>query len=92
MQSLASLMSVKHSDVGNLDDFDRSDDEAGEDRRSTGCGPAALLTGEAERNPSGFDMNPQAVFLKRWFAVWFGSWSRGWTSSVGLSPRAAIEL
>lgn len=50
MQSLASLMSVKHSDIGNLDDFDDGDDEAVEDRRcgGLGSGPAALLTGEAE--------------------------------------------
>lgn len=50
MQSLASLMSVKHSDIGNLDDFDDGDDEAVEDRRSAGLGsgPAALLTGEAK--------------------------------------------
>lgn len=50
MQSLASLMSVKHSDIGNLDDFDDGDDEAAEDRRSggLGSGPAALFTGEAE--------------------------------------------
>ncbi|XP_043953809.1 EH domain-binding protein 1-like protein 1 isoform X10 [Gambusia affinis] len=33
MQSLASLMSMKQSDVGNLDDFNDSDDEAGEERR-----------------------------------------------------------
>ncbi|XP_027894315.1 EH domain-binding protein 1 isoform X9 [Xiphophorus couchianus] len=33
MQSLASLMSMKQSDIGNLDDFNDSDDEAGEERR-----------------------------------------------------------
>lgn len=50
MQSLASLMSMKQSDIGNLDDFDDGDDEAVEDRRSggLGSGPAALLTGELE--------------------------------------------
>lgn len=50
MQSLASLMSVKHSDIGNLDDFDDGDDEAVEDRRCgvLGSRPAALLTGETE--------------------------------------------
>lgn len=35
MQSLASLMSMKQSDIGNLDDFNDSDDEAGEDRRAS---------------------------------------------------------
>uniref|UniRef100_A0A672YNL4 EH domain binding protein 1 like 1 n=1 Tax=Sphaeramia orbicularis TaxID=375764 RepID=A0A672YNL4_9TELE len=33
MQSLASLMSMKQSDIGNLDDFNDSDEEAGEERR-----------------------------------------------------------
>uniref|UniRef100_A0A3Q1H7B7 EH domain binding protein 1 like 1 n=1 Tax=Anabas testudineus TaxID=64144 RepID=A0A3Q1H7B7_ANATE len=34
MQSLASLMSMKQSDIGNLDDFNDSDDEVSEERRS----------------------------------------------------------
>lgn len=38
MQSLASLMSVKPTDIGNLDDFNESDEE--EDKKS---GPAAGL-------------------------------------------------
>ncbi|XP_072769355.1 EH domain-binding protein 1 isoform X7 [Nerophis lumbriciformis] len=42
MQSLASLMSFKQSDIGNLDDFNDSDEEAGEERRSNfGSGLAA---------------------------------------------------
>ncbi|XP_073331294.1 EH domain-binding protein 1 [Pagrus major] len=45
MQSLASLMSMKQSDIGNLDDFNDSDDEAGEDRRATfGAGQATHVT------------------------------------------------
>ena len=44
MQSLASLLSLKQSDIGNLDDF--SDEEAGDDRRATfGCGLAHPVTG-----------------------------------------------
>lgn len=40
MQSLASLMSVKPTDIGNLDDFNESDEE--EDRKSvTATGNAA---------------------------------------------------
>ncbi|XP_047241878.1 EH domain-binding protein 1 isoform X5 [Girardinichthys multiradiatus] len=35
MQSLASLMSIKQSDIGNLDDFNDSDDEVGEVRRGS---------------------------------------------------------
>lgn len=46
MQSLASLMSMKQSDIGNLDDFNESDDEATEERRSS-LGPAhPHITGE----------------------------------------------
>ncbi|XP_043538658.1 EH domain-binding protein 1-like [Chiloscyllium plagiosum] len=33
MQSLASLMSVKQADIGNLDDFAEESDEEGDDRR-----------------------------------------------------------
>ncbi|XP_068569759.1 EH domain-binding protein 1-like protein 1 isoform X3 [Cebidichthys violaceus] len=35
MQSLASLMSMKQSDIGNLEDFVDSDDEGGEERRAS---------------------------------------------------------
>uniref|UniRef100_A0AAZ3NW74 EH domain binding protein 1 like 1 n=1 Tax=Oncorhynchus tshawytscha TaxID=74940 RepID=A0AAZ3NW74_ONCTS len=38
MQSLASLMSLKQSDIGNLDDFNDSDEEEGERRVSIGAG------------------------------------------------------
>lgn len=62
MQSLASLMSVKHSDIGNLDDFDDGDDETVEDRRSSG--PTALLTGEAEEIPGGpFNRNLRTTLI-----------------------------
>uniref|UniRef100_UPI0037E78C03 EH domain-binding protein 1 isoform X7 n=1 Tax=Semicossyphus pulcher TaxID=241346 RepID=UPI0037E78C03 len=45
MQSLASLMSIKMNDIGNLDDFNDSDEEAGEDRRpSFGTGPTPHVT------------------------------------------------
>ncbi|XP_034712566.1 EH domain-binding protein 1-like protein 1 isoform X12 [Etheostoma cragini] len=43
MQSLASLMSMKQSDIGNLDDFNDSDDEGGEERRAS-YGHAAHVT------------------------------------------------
>uniref|UniRef100_A0AAZ3SAF2 EH domain binding protein 1 like 1 n=1 Tax=Oncorhynchus tshawytscha TaxID=74940 RepID=A0AAZ3SAF2_ONCTS len=39
MQSLASLMSLKQSDIGNLDDFNDSDEEEGERRVSIGSDP-----------------------------------------------------
>ncbi|XP_019726655.1 EH domain-binding protein 1-like protein 1 isoform X14 [Hippocampus comes] len=45
MQSLASLMSFKQSDIGNLDDFNDSDDEIGEERRTSfGSGQAMPAT------------------------------------------------
>ncbi|XP_047671578.1 uncharacterized protein ehbp1l1a isoform X3 [Tachysurus fulvidraco] len=48
MQSLASLMSLKHSDIGNLDDFNDSDEE---DRRtSTGTSKSVAATVHSERD------------------------------------------
>uniref|UniRef100_A0A7N8WJL2 EH domain binding protein 1-like 1a n=1 Tax=Mastacembelus armatus TaxID=205130 RepID=A0A7N8WJL2_9TELE len=45
MQSLASLMSMKQSDVGNLDDFNDSDDEVSEERKTGfGTGQAIHVT------------------------------------------------
>ncbi|XP_071400183.1 EH domain-binding protein 1 isoform X2 [Centroberyx affinis] len=45
MQSLASLMSLKQSDIGNLDDFNDSDEEVSEDRRASfGAGQATAVT------------------------------------------------
>ncbi|XP_077445176.1 uncharacterized protein LOC144065856 isoform X2 [Stigmatopora argus] len=45
MQSLASLMSFKQSDIGNLEDFNDSDEEAGEDTKTPfGSGQATLTT------------------------------------------------
>lgn len=43
MQSLASLMSLKQSDIGNLDDFNDSDDE--DKRTSTGTVRSMATTG-----------------------------------------------
>ncbi|XP_042368742.1 EH domain-binding protein 1-like protein 1 isoform X2 [Plectropomus leopardus] len=48
MQSLASLMSMKQSDIGNLDDFNDSDDEGGEERRAHfGSGQATHVAASA---------------------------------------------
>eukprot|EP00063_Salmo_salar_P087245 XP_014062080.1 PREDICTED: uncharacterized protein LOC106608584 isoform X9 [Salmo salar] len=51
MQSLASLMSLKQSDIGNLDDFNDSDEEEGERRVSIGAGvgPATAVTAPMRR-------------------------------------------
>jgi hypothetical protein len=47
MQSLASLMSVKPTDIGNLDDFNESDEE--DDRRfSAGASISKAATGKPE--------------------------------------------
>lgn len=49
MQSLASLMSVKPSDIGNLDDFNESDEE--EDKRSsTGLNLSTAAPGIIKNN------------------------------------------
>ncbi|XP_055794890.1 EH domain-binding protein 1-like protein 1 isoform X1 [Salvelinus fontinalis] len=51
MQSLASLMSLKQSDIGNLDDFNDSDEEEDERRVSIGAGmgPATPVTAPTRR-------------------------------------------
>ncbi|XP_034019998.1 EH domain-binding protein 1-like protein 1 [Thalassophryne amazonica] len=51
MQSLASLMSMKQSDIGNLDDFNDSDEEAGEDKKTI-FGGGHVLTVTASAPPS----------------------------------------
>ncbi|XP_061664176.1 EH domain-binding protein 1-like protein 1 isoform X11 [Syngnathoides biaculeatus] len=52
MQSLASLMSFKQSDVGNLDDFNDSDEEAGEERRASFGSGQATPAAEFQRQLS----------------------------------------
>ncbi|XP_028284695.1 uncharacterized protein ehbp1l1a isoform X5 [Parambassis ranga] len=47
MQSLASLMSMKQSDIGNLDDFNDSDDEVAEERSSIATGQVTHVTASA---------------------------------------------
>ncbi|KAM6949598.1 potassium channel, subfamily K, member 7 [Aplochiton taeniatus] len=51
MQSLASLMSLKPSDIGNLDDFNDSDEEGEERRAGVGAGLAPLVTGQKSARP-----------------------------------------
>uniref|UniRef100_A0A8C3AQX6 EH domain binding protein 1 like 1 n=1 Tax=Cyclopterus lumpus TaxID=8103 RepID=A0A8C3AQX6_CYCLU len=50
MQSLASLLSMKQSDIGNLDDFIDSDDEGGEERRAS-FGQATHVTAPKTASP-----------------------------------------
>ncbi|XP_015229421.1 PREDICTED: EH domain-binding protein 1-like protein 1 isoform X5 [Cyprinodon variegatus] len=47
MQSLASLMSVKPTDIGNLDDFNESDEE--EDRRSVSAAGSSLPVHQVDK-------------------------------------------
>ncbi|XP_030579060.1 EH domain-binding protein 1-like protein 1 isoform X4 [Archocentrus centrarchus] len=74
MQSLASLMSVKQSDIGNLDDFNDSDDEAGEERRAIfGTGQATyefrrqLSTLSEEDNQCTTTSDPRAPASQKQF-------------------------
>lgn len=64
MQSLASLMSFKQSDVGNLEDFYDSDEEAGEERKTThgpGHSPhVAGKTGAPFAGPAGSQPVPDS--------------------------------
>uniref|UniRef100_A0A3Q3K917 EH domain binding protein 1 like 1 n=1 Tax=Monopterus albus TaxID=43700 RepID=A0A3Q3K917_MONAL len=53
MQSLASLMSMKQSDIGNLDDFNDSDDEISEERKTSfGTGQAIHVNGKSGEEPT----------------------------------------
>ncbi|MED6278102.1 hypothetical protein CHARACLAT_020258, partial [Characodon lateralis] len=57
MQSLASLMSIKQSDIGNLDDFNDSDDEVVEVRRgSFGTGQSIHVAAPASSSVSAQDL------------------------------------
>nr|XP_057923829.1 EH domain-binding protein 1-like protein 1 isoform X17 [Doryrhamphus excisus] len=66
MQSLASLMSFKQSDIGNLDDFNDSDEEAGEERRAsfgsgqTGSSSASTKVHDLAWRPA-VDSGPQEM-------------------------------
>lgn len=87
MQSLASLMSMKQSDIGNLDDFNDSDDEAGEDRRgSFGTGHATPVTGKAGdtlEDHWGFKLNEHAMAAWEEILIWGFSW-RQWLAESAL--------
>ena len=89
MQSLASLMSLKESDIGNLDDFNDSDEEGAEDRKaSVGVGHAIPVTGKdlnAYASTSYFTRtlyvlstntitNPQQEHIKRSYHAYILPW------------------
>lgn len=63
MQSLASLMSFKQSDVGNLEDFYDSDEEAGEERKSShGSGHSPHVAG---KTGSRLGVTPAGLFQEQ---------------------------
>ncbi|XP_047241877.1 EH domain-binding protein 1 isoform X4 [Girardinichthys multiradiatus] len=81
MQSLASLMSIKQSDIGNLDDFNDSDDEVGEVRRgSFGTGQSTHVAAPASFSVSAQDLTgrPESDF--------------GPTASSCLSAAQSVDL
>ncbi|XP_035485634.2 EH domain-binding protein 1-like protein 1 isoform X12 [Scophthalmus maximus] len=86
MQSLASLMSMKQSDIGNLDDFNDSDDEVGEKRRpSFGTGHAAPVTASALSTAKIHDLPWRP-------AVESGPTEMDWKTSSGISSTISAPF
>lgn len=68
MQSLASLMSMKQSDIGNLDDFNDSDDEAGEERRASfGTGQSIHVAGNTAHSDLVLSYDANLILI--WFPI-----------------------
>uniref|UniRef100_A0A3B4TJV0 EH domain-binding protein 1-like protein 1 n=1 Tax=Seriola dumerili TaxID=41447 RepID=A0A3B4TJV0_SERDU len=88
MQSLASLMSMKQSDIGNLDDFNDSDDEVGEERRASfGTGHAAHVTASSALPvDQSLEQKPQGE------SGFVPSWKPQVTPPVHPSPSSALVL
>nr|XP_043877256.1 uncharacterized protein ehbp1l1a isoform X1 [Solea senegalensis] len=83
MQSLASLMSMKQSDIGNLEDFNDSDDEAGEERRAS-HGPAHLAASA---------LSTTRVHDLAWRpAVESGPTEMAWKTSSGISSTISAPF
>uniref|UniRef100_A0A8C7JLI6 EH domain binding protein 1 like 1 n=1 Tax=Oncorhynchus kisutch TaxID=8019 RepID=A0A8C7JLI6_ONCKI len=70
MQSLASLMSLKQSDIGNLDDFNDSDEEEGGRRASIGAsmGAATPVTGSGLKRED-VHLQPQPLCWNHLYAA-----------------------
>ncbi|XP_074555264.1 EH domain-binding protein 1 isoform X6 [Halichoeres trimaculatus] len=70
MQSLASLMSMKMSDIGNLDDFNDSDEEGGEEKRpSFGSGQTPHVTASlplSVAQPAEQKLEGRSQFVPSW--------------------------
>uniref|UniRef100_A0A8C5HT85 EH domain binding protein 1 n=1 Tax=Gouania willdenowi TaxID=441366 RepID=A0A8C5HT85_GOUWI len=65
MQSLASLMSMKQADIGNLDDFEE-DNEEDEENRINQEEKAAKITG---RNTSGFETTSNFLWFRMYHLI-----------------------
>ncbi|XP_013877032.1 EH domain-binding protein 1 [Austrofundulus limnaeus] len=91
MQSLASLMSMKQSDIGNLDDFD-SDEEDGEERRfSFGTGQTTHVTVNSEidrRKSSGISSSTLSESSTPPFPLQTNTEPPGTAHREGSPPRA----
>ncbi|XP_034532990.1 EH domain-binding protein 1-like protein 1 isoform X1 [Notolabrus celidotus] len=91
MQSLASLMSMKMSDIGNLDDFNDSDEEGGEEKRpSFGTGQTPHVTASSASRlhdlawRPAVDSGPSVTSEMDWKT------SSGFSSSISDSSRPPL--
>ncbi|XP_015251104.1 PREDICTED: EH domain-binding protein 1-like [Cyprinodon variegatus] len=93
MQSLASLMSMKQSDIGNLDDFNDSDEEVGEERRAS-FGTGQSIHVAALRRPHSFHSDGRSSdgFLARSFSALVPSKARSTSSLSSPPPETAPHL
>ncbi|XP_032400295.1 EH domain-binding protein 1-like protein 1 isoform X11 [Etheostoma spectabile] len=92
MQSLASLMSMKQSDIGNLDDFNDSDDEGGEERRAS-YGHAAHVTASVSSNMRVHDVAWRPAVVSGPTVTSEIGWkaSSGISSTISVPSRPLLE-
>ncbi|XP_041634602.1 uncharacterized protein ehbp1l1a isoform X3 [Cheilinus undulatus] len=87
MQSLASLMSIKTSDIGNLDDFNDSDEEGGEERRpSFGSGQTPHITASSTNRLHDLAWRPAVESVPTVTSEMDWESSSGFSSSISLPP------
>ncbi|XP_074479953.1 EH domain-binding protein 1-like protein 1 isoform X3 [Sebastes fasciatus] len=86
MQSLASLLSMKQSDIGNLDDFVDSDDEGGEERRAS-FGLATAVSASASSIMRVHDLAWRPVIESGPTVTSEMDWKTGISSTISVSSR-----
>ncbi|XP_037615260.1 uncharacterized protein ehbp1l1a isoform X4 [Sebastes umbrosus] len=86
MQSLASLLSMKQSDIGNLDDFVDSDDEGGEERRAS-FGPATAVSASASSIMRVHDLAWRPAIESGPTVTSEMDWKTGISSTISVSSR-----